>query len=160
MLLLSAAGDRRREISLDVARRSPQPTSGWYLAASDTSLPTTAPSTVLLEAGDLDDLRRLSEELDAELALAQDEIRRLTTLVEELSEARDLLLRAQIEATAAVQLRSEREILLNEIEFLEGRNRRALDEIERLTHVIDELRASTSWRVTAPMRLVSSMVRR
>lgn len=99
-------------------------------------------------------------DLENRLAEADVQLRRLRIDQEHLREVRELLVAMQADAAEAVELRFERKLFALEIADLEERNRVALERAEALTRRVRELEASTSWKVTGPLRRLSGAVRR
>ncbi len=99
-------------------------------------------------------------DLEAHLAAVTYALRRADQENDRLREGRELLLQLQTDAAEAVELRVERKLFALEIADLETRNEAALEQIESLGRRVRDLEASTSWKVTAPLRRVTGAVRR
>ncbi len=152
--------DRPGRVEADVIDGPTGAGGDWYLVAGDVSLPAVTAAAALVGQDAAGELRLAAANLEKELAAAEAEVRSLRSELERLRDAWEQLLRAQVDTAAAIELRFERDILVDELTTMAENNQRALDEIEHLGELVHELRRSTSWKVTAPMRRFSSMVKR
>ncbi|MFN3937336.1 MAG: hypothetical protein ACK4KW_07130 [Gemmobacter sp.] len=107
------------------------------------------------EAQALHDLRLRLAEAEAELSPAVREVRRLQDLVGEQSrELAELTRMAEAQRQELQRLRAQ---LMQPGQMQWAAIR---DERDALAAEVQALRASTSWRITAPLRAVSALLRR
>ena len=111
-----------------------------------------------------DSAERIKEERTATLKARDDRIKALENSAERLREERTATLKARDERIKALEGSAER--LRNNlgarnerIKSLEGSTARLRNNLEARTKTIDDLYNSTSWKITAPLRVLSRSIR-
>ncbi len=106
----------------------------------------------LVELGDDFEVRWWHEQLDNATLERERASRETERVVEELRVASARLVEAEAQAAAALELR-------NQLERLEQREQELLQQISWSAATIDDMTASPSWKITAPLRAFKRLLR-